>query len=78
MPLVRREPHPALPPGWELRSFECPVCERVQILSVEMIRQQKAGYVPAQDFAILDEEKEARLLFLYDWLHAQHYARAWR
>ena len=43
MPLVRREPHPALPPGSELRSFECPVCARVQFLSVEMIPQQKAG-----------------------------------
>jgi len=57
MPLVRREPHPALPPGWELQSFECPVCERAQILTVEMIRQQKAGNVPTRDLAVLDEEK---------------------
>jgi Zn ribbon nucleic-acid-binding protein len=40
MPLVRREPHPSLPPGSELRSFECVQCGRIQTVDVEILRPE--------------------------------------
>ena len=43
MLLSRRAPHPALPPGSELRSFECPECGHVKTLAVEILPEKKAG-----------------------------------